>query len=97
MNCTRPECPGRAVWRPVLDSRASPKSPPVKITFTKLALCEACKDGSKLATLLSPSSWDKIVRHFREAGKPAPKRHLTNLRFEVVDSPESTDEEKLAF
>jgi hypothetical protein len=33
----------------------------------------------------------------KEAGKTAPKRHLTTLTYEMVDSPESTDTETLPF
>lgn len=92
-----PNCPGRAVWRPIFAMRASAKSPEVFARLTSLALCEQHKDMVKLADLLSSSSWDKIARHMREAGKPAPKRNLTTLRFELVNSPESTDTETLAF
>ena len=97
MTCTMPSCPGRAVWRPIFAMRASAKSPEVLARLTSLALCEQHKDMARLDSLLSSSSWDKIVRHMREAGKPAPKRNLTVLRFELVDSPESTDTETLAF
>jgi len=77
--------------------RTSVKATPVKGTFISLGLCEQHKDAARLTDFLSGSSWDKIVRYMREAGKPAPKRHLTTLRFIVVDSPESTDAEHLAF
>ena len=97
MNCTRANCPGRLVWRPLLEMRTSVKAAPVKATFIKLGLCELHKDAARLTDFLSGSSWDKIVRYMREAGKPAPKRNLTTLRFVVVDSPESTDAEQLAF
>ena len=97
MNCTRANCPGRLVWRPLLEMRTSIKATPVKGTFVNLGLCEQHKDAARLKDFLSESSWDKIVRFMREAGKPAPKRNLTTLRFVVVDSPESTDAEQLAF
>ena len=97
MNCTRPNCPGRLVWRPLLEMRTSVKASPVMGTFTELGLCEQHKDAARLSDFLSESSWDKIVRYMREAGKPAPKRNLTTLRFVVVSSPESTDAEQLPF
>lgn len=97
MNCTHPKCPGRGVWRPLLEMRASVKSPPRTATFVDLVLCEQHKDAAKLTNFISASSWDKIVRHLREAGKPAPKRTLTTLTFIVVDSPLSTDTEELPF
>jgi hypothetical protein len=77
--------------------RLSVKSPEVIARFRDLALCEQHKDAARLLDYLSNSSWDKITRFMREAGKPAPKRHLTTLRYELVDSPESTDTETLAF
>ena len=97
MNCTREKCPGRACWRPLLEMRVSVKSPTVKATFSQLQLCENHKDEAKLTDFISGSSWDKIVRYMREAGKPAPKRHLTTLRYEMVDSPASSDTESLPF
>lgn len=97
MNCTRQGCPGRAVWRPMLAMKASVKSPEVTATFRDLMLCELHKDEARLMDFLSTSTWDKIVRHMREAGKVAPKRHLTTLTYEMVDSPESTDTETLPF
>jgi hypothetical protein len=77
--------------------RASVKSTPRNATFADMVFCERHKDEAKLTDFISLSSWDKIVRFLREAGKPAPKRHLTTLRFIVVSSPESTDAEELAF
>ena len=97
MNCSRPNCPGRAVWRPLLEMRTSVKSPPRKATFTELNLCEQHKDQVRLTDFISGSSWDRIVRHIKQSGLPVPKRLLTTLQYELVDSPESTDEEKLAF
>jgi hypothetical protein len=98
MKCTHDDkCPGRAVWRPLLETRPSVKSPVTPAKFTNLIFCEAHKDGARLADFISNSTWDKIVRYMREAGKPAPMRSLTTLRFEVVGSPESTDAEELAF
>ena len=97
MNCTRANCPGPLVWRPLLEMRTSVKAAPVKATFVNLGFCEQHKDAARLKDFLSESSWDKIVRFMREAGKPAPKHNLTTLRFIVVDSPESTDAEQLPF
>ena len=97
MKCTRANCPGRLVWRPLLEMKVSVKSPPVRAIFTQLGLCEQHKDAARLTDFLSGSSWDKIVRYMREAGKPAPRRNLTTLRFVVVSSPESTDAEQLPF
>jgi hypothetical protein len=97
MTCTHPHCSGHAVWRPLLSMRTSTKSPEVIGRLGELALCEPHKDTARLQNYLSESSWDKISRYMREAGKPAPKRNLTTLRFELVDSPESTDTETLAF
>ena len=97
MNCTRQGCPGRAVWCPTLAMRASPKSPEVLGTFREIMLCELHKDEARLMDFLSTSSWDKIIRYMKEAGKTAPKRHLTTLTYEMVDSPESTDTETLPF
>ena len=97
MNCTHQRCPGLGVWRPLLEMRTSVKSPPRSATFADMTLCERHKDEAKLADFISLSSWDKIVRFLREAGKPAPKRNLTTLRFVVVGSPESTPEDELPF
>lgn len=97
MNCTHPKCPGRGVWRPLLEMRATTKDIPRKATFADLVLCEKHKDQAKLSDFISTSTWDKIVRFVREAGKPAPKRNLTILRFIVVGSPESTPEDELPF
>jgi hypothetical protein len=97
MNCSRPNCPGTAIWRPLLCMRVSVKSPEVIGRMTKLAYCEMHKDELHLKDFLSESSWDKIMRHMREAGKPAPKRNLTTLRYELIASPESTNAEELAF
>ena len=97
MNCTRQGCPGRAVWRPMLAMRASVKSPEVTAKFQDLMLCELHKDEARLMDFLSSSSWDKISRFMVERGKTAPKRHLTTLTYEMVDSPESTDTETLPF
>jgi len=97
MNCSRPRCPGRAVWQPVIGLRASVKSPEITARFSQLNLCEMHKDEARLATFLTESSWDRIMRFMREAGKPAPKRNLTTLHFVLVDSPESTDTETLPF
>jgi hypothetical protein len=77
--------------------RTAVKASPVRASFTNLGLCEQHKDAARLSDFLSESSWDKIVRYMREAGKPAPKRHLTTLRFIVVSSPESTDAVELPF
>ena len=77
--------------------RTSIKSPPRKATFTQLSLCEQHKDQIRLTDLISGSSWDRIVRYIKQAGLPEPKRSLTTLQYELVDSPESTDEETLAF
>lgn len=81
----------------MLAMRASVKSPEVKGTFRDLQFCELHKDDNRLMDFLSTSSWNKIVRYMREAGKVAPKRHLTTLTYEMVDSPESTDTETLPF
>lgn len=62
-----------------------------------MIFCERHKDEAKLTDFISLSSWDKIVRFLREAGKPAPKRNLTTLRFVVVGSPESKDGDELPF
>lgn len=97
MKCTRQGCPGRAVWRPMLAMRASVKSSEVEAKFRDLMLCELHKDEARLMDFLSPSSWDRIVRFMKEKGKVAPKRNLTTLRYEMVDSPESTDTETLPF
>jgi hypothetical protein len=77
--------------------KAASRAPEVKGRLTGLSLCEQHKDMTTLSSLLSGSSWDKIVRHMREAGKPAPKKPLTVVSFELMDSPESTDTETLAF
>lgn len=97
MNCTRPNCPGQATWKPYLVMRTSVKSPPLRATFTELNLCERHKDEASLADFISTSSWEKIVRFLRESGRPAPRRQLTTLHYEMVDSPESTDAEVLPF
>lgn len=97
MNCTRKDCANAASWKPYLVMRASVKSTPLRATFTQLNLCERHKDEASLEDFLSPSSWDKIVRFLREAGKPAPRRQLTTLHYELIDSPESTDAEILPF
>jgi len=97
MNCSRSNCPGRAVWRPLFVMRAKAKGPEIIGRLSQLAYCEMHKDEGRLADFLSESSWDKIVRSMREAGKPTPQRNLTTLRYELVDSPESTDAEILAF
>jgi len=97
VNCTREKCENRAVWKPLLGMRISVRSPEVTGRFRDLSLCERHKAEALLADFLSPSSWDKIVRYMREAGKKEPKRHLTTLRWEMVDSPESTDDVSLPF
>ena len=97
MNCTNKKCENRAVWKPLLGMRPSVRSPEVTGRFRDLALCERHKDEARLTDFLSPSSWDKIERYMREAGKPSPKRHLTTLRWEMVDSPESSEAETLPF
>lgn len=97
MNCTYDKCPGRAVWQPVLGLRTAVKAKEISARFSQLQLCEMHKDQVRLANFLSSSSWDRIVRHMREAGKPAPQRNLTTLHFVMIDSPESTDTEILPF
>jgi hypothetical protein len=77
--------------------RTAVRSAELTARFRDLSLCERHKDEAKLTDFLSPSSWDKIVRYMREAGKQEPKRHLTTLRWEMVDSPESTDDVSLPF
>jgi hypothetical protein len=97
VNCTRDKCEKHAVWKPLLGMRTSVRGTEVIGRFRDLSLCEQHKDAALLADFLSASSWDKIVRYMREAGKPEPKRHLTTLRWEMVDSPESTETETLPF
>ena len=97
MTCTHKGCPGTGVWQPLLEMRVSVKSDPLPATFVDIVLCERHKDEAKLSDFIGTSSWDKIVRYMREAGKPAPKRNLTTLRFIVVSSPESTDAVELPF
>jgi uncharacterized Fe-S center protein len=77
--------------------RISVRSPEVMARYQDLSLCERHMGEAHLTDFISPSSWDKIVRYMREAGKIAPKRHLTTLRWEMVDSPESTETESLPF
>lgn len=86
MNCFREKCPGQALWRPVLKLRASAKTQPVRATFTEVALCERHKDQATLADFMSPSSWDKLVRFMREAGKPAPKKSLTVVEYDLLQN-----------
>jgi hypothetical protein len=93
--CSR--CPSHAVWQPVLGLRVSPTAKEIPARFAKLGLCEMHKDMARLGDFLSGSSWDRIARFMREAGKPAPKRNLTILRFDLIASPESTDTETLPF
>lgn len=98
MKCNHDDkCPGRGVWLPLIETRSSAKSPVTKMKFSKLIFCEAHKDGARLSDFLSASTWDKIVRYMREAGKLAPSRSLARLSFEVVDSPESNGTEELPF
>jgi hypothetical protein len=77
--------------------RIAVRSPEVTGRFRDISLCERHRDAALLTDFLSPSSWDKIVRYMREAGKSEPKRHLTTLRWEMVDSPESSETETLPF
>jgi hypothetical protein len=97
VNCTRQSCPGRAVWRPVLAMKSSVKSPVTEGKFGLLCLCEQHKDEARLTDFISNSTWDKIARYMREAGKQEPKRSLTTLTWEMVDSPASSDAETLPF
>ena len=97
MNCSRPKCPGRAVWQPVLGLRSSVKSKEIAARFSQILLCEMHKDQARLADYLSQSTWDRITRFMREKGKPAPQRILTTLTYVLIDSPESTDTETLPF
>lgn len=90
MNCTRQKCPGQSAWRPILLLRASHKGRPVRATFTELGLCERHKDEAEVSDFLSTSTWDKLVRFMREAGKPAPRRGLTRLDFENLLPPQIT-------
>lgn len=97
MSCSRPKCPGRGVWQPVLGLRSSVKSKEISARFSQLNLCEMHKDQARLADYLSQSTWDRIVRFMKEKGKSAPQRNLTTLTYVLIDSPESTDTETLPF
>jgi hypothetical protein len=100
MPCSFDNCPGNALWQPVLGLQASPKSPVVVARFAKLALCEMHKDMAKLADYISPASWDRIVRFMAECGKPVPLRRLTTLQFDLIasaEAPSPTSETALPF
>lgn len=92
MPCSFDNCPGNAIWQPVLGLQVSPKSPVVDAKFSKITLCEMHKDMAKLTDYLSPASWDRIVRFMAECGKPVPRRHLTTLRFDLIGSPSPTSD-----
>jgi hypothetical protein len=93
MSCSHENCPGTALWLPVLTLQASPKSPVVDATFSKLGLCEMHKDQAKLTDYLTQASWDRIVRFMAECGKPVPRRNLTTLRFvSLTEQPTEKDD-----
>ena len=82
-----------ATYRPVLLLRTSSAKKPRRAAFTSIGLCEQHKDSAQVADFVSGSSWDRIVRYLREAGKPAPARNATTLDFElIVESPLNTEE-----
>jgi hypothetical protein len=97
MNCTRPSCGKRGIWRPELALRSTAKGPETLASFSDIILCEEHKETTHLPQLLSDTGWERIARHLREAGKPAPRKHLTILRYALTEPPESAEAESLPF
>lgn len=88
--CAKKGCgePGRWTPRVLLYPQGVPDYPdPVEMQFTDMAFCDEHCFECTTQTLLSDSSWEKLIETFAEADSLLPDRETMELKFTCLDAP----------
>lgn len=79
--CQRVDCPHVGIWYPLI-LLAHSSAPDRQATMCiDVRICDEHKRGTSLDDLVSDEQWPQLVRTFIDAGKAAPTRELTVLRW----------------
>jgi hypothetical protein len=86
MPCLREPCPNRPAWQPILKLRSKQEGPVTQLCFAEIAVCDAHRQDTTVASFLSAEGFDKLVRILKEAGKSAPVRRFIDLAWQKTEN-----------
>lgn len=88
--CSVKDCAGPSAFLPVLGLRSSTTDHEIMAKIPNRPVCNLHRELLTTKDFLSDEGWVKIVRHMKEAGKPAPSKNLVRLAWEEITKGAST-------
>ena len=80
--CYLADCTAPGIWQPILNLKPRSNGEVTPLRFKTIRVCDEHRRVSTVDSFLSHEGYDKLSRHMRDAGKPAPQQRLTTLSWE---------------
>jgi len=82
--CDRTDCYNQGRWMPVLQLRPKGYHGEPAQAAMALRICDQCKVKLKAKDFISDAGWIQMCAPFVAAGRPAPSRKLTTIKWQKI-------------